>query len=619
MTIREFHYRWEWQLKSSPEALWPLVADTNRFNHDAKIPAVEQLPASDDERGGHHLRLYRFDVFGRPIIPIEWYEEPFEWVRPQRFGVMRRYARGPLATMRTLVELNARPDGGTNAIYDVVARSRNRLGGPVIALQIGLISRREFRRVFYEYDRLAQDQQLPLELKGDGHFPPGGRVRLAALRDALHQQTNAHEIIDRLAQTIEEGDDITVSRLRPYALADYWGAPRRTVLEVCLLATRAGLLDFRWDVLCPLCRGAKHSSRSLSELRPEVHCDTCNIDFSANFDRSVELTFRPNAAIRVVDAHEFCIAGPLVTPHVAAQQRLETGEARALTVSLAEGRYRLRALSIPGGQYIRAAADGPDALDLILDADGWPNAEPLAGLNPTLRLQNSTDATQLFILEHMIWSDQAATAAEVTNLQLFRDLFASEALRPGDRISVGRLTVLFTDLRDSTRIYREIGDAPAFGLVMSHFDILREAVAAQDGAVVKTIGDAVMASFQRPIAALKAILSARERLAASGAGQPLTLKAGIHTGPSIAVTLNGHLDYFGTMVNVAARLEGLSSGGDIIISREVYEDPEVADYLRDDPRLRVEPFEAMLKGFDTERFCLWRVSPARALVSPEVT
>ena len=89
-------------------------------------------------------------------------------------------------------------------------------------------------------------------------------------------------------------------------------------------------------------------------------------------------------------------------------------------------------------------------------------------------MANATSAEQLLILERLAWSDQSATAAEVTALQMFRDLFASEALRPGEQISVGTLTVLFTDLRNSTQLYREIGDATAFGRVMNHFDVLKK-------------------------------------------------------------------------------------------------------------------------------------------------
>jgi class 3 adenylate cyclase len=173
---------------------------------------------------------------------------------------------------------------------------------------------------------------------------------------------------------------------------------------------------------------------------------------------------------------------------------------------------------------------------------------------------------------------------------------------------VGTLSVLFTDLRDSTRLYRAIGDATAFGRVMNHFDVLKKAIAEGDGALVKTIGDAVMAVFRNPESALKAMLSAQEILAAPSDGSPpLILKAGIHTGPCIAVTLNDRLDYFGSTVNMAARLEALSTGNDVIISRALYDDPDVRELL-DSENLTATPFEMLLKGFDEERFELWRVS-----------
>jgi class 3 adenylate cyclase len=76
------------------------------------------------------------------------------------------------------------------------------------------------------------------------------------------------------------------------------------------------------------------------------------------------------------------------------------------------------------------------------------------------------------------------------------------------------------------------------------------------------------------------------------------------------VTLNDRLDYFGSTVNLAARLEGLSSGNDVIISRAVYEDTQVRELL-DSKSLAAVEFDMSLKGFDNERFELWRISEPR--------
>jgi class 3 adenylate cyclase len=91
----------------------------------------------------------------------------------------------------------------------------------------------------------------------------------------------------------------------------------------------------------------------------------------------------------------------------------------------------------------------------------------------------------------------------------------------------------------------------------------------------------------------------------------LQLKVGMHYGPCIAVTLNDRLDYFGSTVNMASRLEHLSRGGDLVLSSVVREDPEVAQFLAEAGHLRVEPLETELKGFDQVRFSLWRVVPGQ--------
>jgi class 3 adenylate cyclase len=609
MHYPELRYRWEWRLRSTPEELWPFVTDTNRFNRDVGLPAVRR--AGDETRGDARQKL-QFSRFG---VRVEWEEEPFEWVRPRRFGVNRRYSVGPIASTRVAVELSPQPTGGTLLVYRTWVRPSNPLGLAITPFVMGLLNRRAFSRAFRKYDELAMEggptlelpREVPLTLGQDKSLVPGGRARLATLRRALAGRTGEPELVARLVEAVEKADDFAMARLRPYALADAWAVPRRDVLELCLQATRAGLFDLRWDVLCPLCRGTKESGSTLEEMNQRAHCETCNIDFAANFDRSVELTFRASPTVRRVEERAFCVGGPQLTPHVVAQQLLTAGDERSVVVPLKAGRYRLRALGLAGGRFLMAAVEGAQEATLTATDHGWPGDELAVSLAPTLRFENATDKELLFVLERMAWSDQAATAAEVTTLQVFRDLFSNELLRPGERISVGSLTMLFTDLRGSTDFYRKIGDAPAFGRVLDHVEVLREVIAKEDGALVKTIGDAVMAAFRRPVSALRAILVAQQRLASGES--PFFLKAGMHHGPCIAVTMNDRLDYFGSVVNMAARLERLSWGDDVVISDAIRNDPEVAELLSTtDDELVLESFQAQLKGFDEERFCLWRVS-----------
>lgn len=617
MRFREFHHRWEWRMRASPEALWPFVADTNRFDRDAGLPPVE-FRGADGSRPRNGRRRMGLSRLG---IQLEWVEYPFEWICPSSFSILRRYTKGPIQEMRAVVELAPLPGGGTHLVYQVWTRPRNVLGLIAIPLEVGLRIAKRVEATVRRYDESAFNGKSPAAVPApSGHrvrLAPGGAARVAALRGALLERGAPADLVAQLVQTLEQGDDLTLARLRPYALADHWGVARRSVLELCLLATRVGLLDLRWDQVCPHCRGAKHSSPSLTEIQPQVTCDFCNIEFGVNFDRFVELTFRPTPAVRQIDTREYCIGSPQHTPHIVAQQLLPPGTCRSLAPSLRSDRYRLRALDLPDGQSLQVAADGLPEATLRVSADGWPREELCLAPTPTLTLENATEREQLLILEHLAWSDQAATAAEVTTLQRFRDLFASEVLRPGLQVSVGSLAVVFTDLRGSTRLYREIGDGPAFSRVMDHFEVLREAIDARDGGVVKTIGDAVMAVFRRPAAALGAIREAQQVLASPSRGErPLRLKAGIHYGPCIAVNLNDRLDYFGATINIAARLVDLSSGENVVISPAVHDDPEVAEYLElARGTLGTERMQATLRGFETERFDLWRVSPLATTAS----
>jgi class 3 adenylate cyclase len=567
----------------------------------------------------------RLSAFG---IPVEWEEQPFEWTRPTRFGVTRRYTRGPITELRVLVELtprqvvadaNAGRDhagghaAGTKLVYQVWAKPRNVIGLVAIPIQIGILSARSFARTVREYDDLAKQGRTAATLSPTVEFVSGGRARLLALSEKMAGQGTDGELVALLVDYIENADEFALGRIRPYDLARQNNQSRRVVLEACLCATRAGILDLQWNLICPMCRGGPGLG-SLQDLGSNVHCPGCNIDFAVNFEQSVELTFRTNPSIRKTMGETFCVGGPQVTPHIAAQQLLPPNSNRAINLSLDAGRYRLRTMSIPGWQHVRATENGGGPVILRATNDGWVNEELEIGAQADISFENATADEQLFILERTAWSDEAATAAEVTALQVFRDLFAAEALRPGEQISVGTLTVLFTDLKDSTRMYREIGDATAFGRVMNHFDILRETIADEDGAMVKTIGDAVMAVFRSPAGAVRAMLHAQQRLATAAEGmQPLSLKAGLHTGPCIAVTLNDRLDYFGSTVNMAARLEAQSTGDDVVISSAVYSDPEVRELLGDpEGGFSANRFEMPLKGFDQEQFELWRVTKARS-------
>jgi class 3 adenylate cyclase len=183
----------------------------------------------------------------------------------------------------------------------------------------------------------------------------------------------------------------------------------------------------------------------------------------------------------------------------------------------------------------------------------------------------------------------------------FQRLFPQQRLLPDESLDVTRAALLFTDLAGSTAIYARRGDPRAYFLVRLHFDELFRVADAGGGLMVKTIGDAVMAAFATPAACLRTALEMQAAVAALnsraglGGDERLILKVGLHCGPCLAVTLNDRPDYFGGTVNIAARVQGLSQGGDVLLTEAIRSDPEAGAILGSRP---LESARVQLKGID---------------------
>ena len=118
-------------------------------------------------------------------------------------------------------------------------------------------------------------------------------------------------------------------------------------------------------------------------------------------------------------------------------------------------------------------------------------------------------------------------------------------------------------------------------LVRLHFDTLARAIEDNHGAITKTIGDAIMATFVEPEDAMRAadeMLTVLDDFNRTSPAE-LILKIGIHRGRSVAVTLNNRIDFFGQTVNTAARVQHLAGGNEIVLTEDVYESPGVRDAL----------------------------------------
>lgn len=575
---------WSWTFNLPPEELWPVLADTNRFNEAMGLPpyALEETP----QPNGTVLRRGKGKAAG---FTLEWEEKPYEWIAGRHFRQARVFSKGPFRRFGPVFDLEPDGAGGSRVSYALEYEPltlMGRLFGARLASQAGaVVEKRILEAVAFAKGERPTFFDLPAP-----ELPEGARERAAALAGEIDRSPYGNGLGGRLVELVLTGMASDLAALKPKPLARQMKLGTRPVVEACLAGVRAGLLTMKWDLLCTNCRGPKVSVAALSELPRGAHCPSCNIDYDRDFEKNVELSFAPAPAVRPIMAGGFCLSGPMATPHVAVQVLLASGERRDVAVDLPPGSYRLRTLH-PGAFVDVEHAGGPFP-GLRVTAEGVETLPALQseGEAGKIAFVNTAGFELAALIEDRTWTRDALTAPEVISLQVFRDLFAAATLRPGDEAGVSQVALLFSDLQGSTALYERVGDAQAYNMVRDHFALLAGIIRDHDGAVVKTIGDAVMASFGDPAHAVKAALAMQKAIA----DHDLVLKLGVHAGPSVVVTLNDRLDYFGSTVNMAARLQGQSDGGDIVLSRTVADDPAVQALLANVPT-REE--QVMLKGF----------------------
>jgi class 3 adenylate cyclase len=589
-------------LAAPPERVWPFLADTDRFNRIIGMHEVSYRPIEGEARANGARFVAETRAAGFKLV----YEEfPFEWIHERAFGVRRRMRGGPIESYTWRVTLEEpRATNGDGA-------SRGGLeGGTRVTVRFEIVPRSwALRPIAWINARSFASKVAELGAMVDAHVLRGGpspyvkpvspsdaglvEVALERLRKDVKP-----ELVAKLGTLVRDGADADVVRIRPFALADAWKEDRREVLRALLHAVPAGLVELRWGIICPSCLTASQQVRGLDEISAEGHCQLCDITFGLDLDRSVEATFLPHPSLRRVPEGMFCIGGPARTPHVLVQGVVEPKKDKALTVPRESGRYRLFARGGAAAAIEVDAAGAPSAQASIEEGRIDPARIHVAPGGEVSVINQLADVRHVKI-ERLDFASSAATAHVVSTLPEFRTIFSSDLLKRGTPLKIARAAVLFSDLTGSTALYTRVGDAAAFRLVDDHFDVIRGVVAAHDGVLVKTMGDAVMAAFVDANQCARAAIDALGRFesfrASEKHGSLVGLKLGMYAGACYVVTANGALDYFGQTVNVASRIQHLAESGQIVLPNDILE--ALAARERDSVKI-LDRFQARVKGVE---------------------
>ncbi len=572
-----YRYRQERHFAKPPAAIWPFVSDSARI-----VELSGFAPYRFEERADVQGRVRRFARGKIGPFPVSFEEDFGEWQENRRFFEVREYRNGPMRRWEFGCELFAE-GGGCRLLVTGMAEASGLLG--FVAKRAGIFDT-EFGKAMAAIERLIRESDGPALIPGwsaEDLVEPSARQRLDALVAELAPDPASHGLVPNLVDFLRHAPIVALRSIRPMALATLWSVPPDQAIELFLAAARNGIMAMGWDLLCPRCRGAKSRVSRLNELPKSAHCSSCNIDYERNFSRNVELTFHPEPWIRQLPDGELCMLGQGTARHVKFQAEVAARSAKSFKLSLAPGPYRFR--TVEAG----AEADGEIGADGVvptLVARGSDILLEGASGTDELTVRNESDRPLVFVVEDRNWAQDALTGERVVAVPAFRRLCPEQLLRPGDNAEIGWIAIMFTDLQGSTKLYDVLGDATAYNLVRDHFAFLSDRVQRNHGFVVKTVGDAVMAAFSRPDDAVRAALAIQDDVAsfnsARGGGKsatPIVLKLGLHAGSCIAVTTGDVLDYFGSVVNTASRLEHQCRGGEVIISDALLADPEAREAL----------------------------------------
>ena len=595
-----YRYRKETHFARPPEAIWPFLADTARLNEMTGSPSYQVTDRIDADG-----RISRAATAKAGPLRLQWDERFGEWQENRWFTQDRQFKNGPFRHFKFNAKLDPEATG-SRLLFSAEVECAGALG--MLAKLSGQLDR-EFDKRVAAIEKLAAEANMPDRIIGATKHEaatPAGQRRLDALIADLARDPASHGLAPKLAAFLQQAPGVTLRVIRPLTLARLWRAPPTDTVELFLAAQQRGILAMGWDLLCPRCRGAKSRVERLHELPQGTHCSSCNIDYKRDFTRNVELTFRPEPWFRPLPEGELCMLGQASTPHVKLQAEVAAHAHKSFALTLPPGAYRFRTVEAGGEADADIGSDGvipqvtAHGSDILLASND--HADELV-------VRNDTDRSLFFVVENRNWALDALTGERVIAMPAFRRLCPEQLLRPGDDVEIGRVAIMFTDLQGSTKLYDDLGDATAYRLVRDHFAFLSERVQQHNGFVVKTVGDAVMAAFGDPADAVRAVLSIQDEVETFNRGRSdagIVLKLGLHQGPFIAVTVGSVLDYFGSVVNTAARLEHQCRGGEVIVSQAVIADPEAREVLAG--RARTQD-SATLRGL-SEPVCFVRVGAA---------
>jgi eukaryotic-like serine/threonine-protein kinase len=456
-------YDFEWTLDATPEQLWPLVADTNRFNKALGLP----LPRFQIEHGSGERKIFANAKFMG--ASVKWREYPFQWVRLRELSVLRVFETGPFETVSSTVVLSALADRRTRINHRFEVVPRGIFGKMLTPLQFGYLTKGSLNRIYKRLEIIAG--QSNDEFSCD--MPFGKPVKLSSRQSNLLSSRIdkiitdfAHPLlVEKFSDALRSISDSSAGHIQPIRLVRQLGCSDDEALELCCRAVENSVLQLTWDVICPVCRVSAQTEGSLKHIRQHAHCEYCNLDFKLNFAESIELIFKIHPDIRHIDSGKYCIGGPFHAPHVIAQNRVTAKEQIEFATPLVSGEYVIKSSGHEDAVHFRTSKHSNESVCRInlgqpqnrVDKLNFSTKE-FSDRMLCMKLKNSTEVDIWSRLELESRRRDAMTAAMAAMHPLFSKMFPNEVVRPEQLIEKSNRYLLCAQILDFDNLVQSVGE-----------------------------------------------------------------------------------------------------------------------------------------------------------------
>ncbi|MGF1670848.1 MAG: hypothetical protein ACFCU6_10390, partial [Balneolaceae bacterium] len=277
----KFHYRWHFELESAPPELWPYLSDTNQFFKDLGCFPVHRIPL-ERNLSGRYQQL-TFDAIHRLDA---WVEEPFQWEAPFGYSVTRRYKHGHFETLTFSVEMT-RLGNETQVAVTHSGTVKNKVNLLRVKSCFGTRFKRNIRKILHHYDQKIQNDAAPADNYVRTHIKNRKRWNnlIQKLVGAHAEPVHARKLISYLKIT----DEQQLYKITPANIAKALDIRMDEALELLIIASKLEIVTHQWELHCPECRERVHTTGHLEKITEPLYCNSCESDFSLDFNRTIEI------------------------------------------------------------------------------------------------------------------------------------------------------------------------------------------------------------------------------------------------------------------------------------------------------------------------------------------